>query len=703
MPNRLATESSPYLRQHADNPVDWYPWGAEAFAAAATRQVPILLSVGYSTCHWCHVMAHESFEDPEVAAVMNERFVNVKVDREERPDVDALYMDAVQALTGRGGWPMTVFLTPDGRPFYAGTYFPPTDRGGMPGFRRVLDAVDEAWRRRRADVETQADRLRDAIAAQMDLAGRLDPPGPEGDRTAPDTPGGLAASQEAAFAALAERFDPAHGGFGSAPKFPPCPALDLLLRIAVRAEDPVRADALAMVTTTLDAMAAGGIHDHVGGGFHRYATDAFWLVPHFEKMLYDQALLTGTYLRAWLVTGHDRYRRVVERTVGYVLRDLRHPRGGFCSAQDADTDGVEGGTYLWSLAEILEVCGDDAEAVVRHFGVTERGNFTDPHTGVTGNILAARDRAAEPPPAVSAALDRLAVRRATRPQPGLDDKVLVAWNALFTQNLAEAAAALGRPDWMAAAAANLAFLGAELRRPDGRWLRSWQAASGARHLAVAEDYAALLGAYVTLAELDDPRWLEEAVASAEGLVDLFADEGGLRTTGRDAEPLVVTPRSVLDGAVPSEHSLACDGLLRLGALTGDDRWSAEARRLLRLLQPLLRRHPSAVPVLVGAAERAVLGPLEVAVVGPPGPARDALAAVLHRRMLPPAVRCVTRPEPGGIAGRSPLLAGRGTVAGRPAAYVCEGYTCRAPVTGPEAFAAELDAAVDRIRDGARVR
>jgi uncharacterized protein YyaL (SSP411 family) len=681
--NRLAAETSPYLRQHADNPVDWYPWGPEAFAEAARRDVPVLLSVGYSTCHWCHVMAHESFEDPAVAEVMNERFVNVKVDREERPDVDAVYMDAVQALTGRGGWPMTVFLTPDGRPFYAGTYFPPGDRPGMPGFRRVLDAVHDAWTQRRAEVDAQADRLRDAIAEQMRLGA---------DPAASDLPD-LDAVERGALAALGERFDAAHGGFGGAPKFPPTAAVDLLLRLAVRRAGPERDQALEMATTTLDAMAAGGIHDQIGGGFHRYSVDAFWLIPHFEKMLYDQALLLGTYLRAWLVTGQARYRRVVESTVDYVLADLRHPSGGICSARDADTAGVEGGTYLWTLAEIIEVCGDDAEEVIRHYGVTERGNFTDPHSGATGNVLALRDPRAEPTPALERARARLRVRRAGRAQPGLDDKVLLGWNALWARSLAEAAAALGRPDWAAAARANVAFWRRELRRPDGRLLRSWQGSAGARHLAYAEDYAACCGALVTLAELDDVAWLDDAVEVAEALVELFADESGFRTTGRDAETLVVTPRSVLDGAVPSEQALACDALLRLGALSGDARFTDEARRVLRVHGPLLERHPTAVAHLVGALERAVSPPLEVAVVGPPGSRRDALAAAVTRRLLPAAVRCVTRPSPAGAAGRSPLLAGRGTVDGNPAAYVCEAYTCRAPVTDPDALAAALDEAV----------
>jgi hypothetical protein len=518
--NRLASEASPYLRQHADNPVDWYPWGEEAFARAVDEDKPILLSVGYSACHWCHVMAHESFEDADVAAVMNNRFVNVKVDREERPDVDAIYMDAVQALTGQGGWPMTVFLTPDGRPFFGGTYFPKDDRQGMPGFLRVMDAIEDVWRNQRASVADQAEQLTTAMAGRglRDQLGASDPSGL--------SPAVLDQAEDA----LSASFDPAYGGFGGAPKFPPSMAIDFLLRRVVGTGAP---EALTMAETTLDAMAAGGIYDHVGGGFARYSTDAHWLVPHFEKMLYDQALLVGAYLRAFLVTGSPRYRRVVEETITYVLRDLRHSDGGFFSAEDADSEGVEGKFYLWSLDEVREVCGDDAPEIVRAFGVTEGGNFRDPHTGYSGNILHLVDRSEEPSPAIAGARHRLFERREQRIRPGRDDKVLLGWNALFLRSLAEAAAALERADWMEAARTNVRFLGESLRRADGRWLRSWHETSGGRHLAVAEDYAALLEAYLTLAEVDDVGWLDDARQCAGDLARLFADDesGGVFTTG----------------------------------------------------------------------------------------------------------------------------------------------------------------------------
>ena len=541
---------------------------------------PILLSVGYSACHWCHVMAHESFEDDEVAAVMNERFVNVKVDREERPDVDAIYMDAVQALTGQGGWPMTVFLTPDGRPFFGGTYFPRTDRQGMPGFLRIMDAVEDVWKTKRADVFDQAEQLTTAMSSR-NLRDQIQDA---------HAAGGLSpAILDQAEDALGATFDAMLGGFGTAPKFPPSMAIDFLLRRYVRNQNP---EALTMVTTTLDAMAAGGIYDHVGGGFARYSTDAHWLVPHFEKMLYDQALLVGAYLRGFLITGTPRYHQIVEETITYVLRDLRHPDGGFFSAEDADSEGIEGKFYLWSIDELSEVCGEQSDDMIGAFGVTAAGNFTDPHTGYSGNILHLVDRSQDPSPELTAALGRLFARRERRVRPGRDDKVLLGWNALFLRSLAEAAAAFERTDWMEAARANAHFLRDGLRREDGRLLRSWHETSGGRHLAVAEDYAALLEAYVTLAEVDDVAWLEDARWCADELFRLFHDEqsGGFFTTGSDAEALIVRPQDFFDNATPSENSLAADGLLRLAALTGDTSLEDSPRRLLGQLAELAGRH-----------------------------------------------------------------------------------------------------------------
>ncbi|MFM7271179.1 MAG: thioredoxin domain-containing protein, partial [Actinomycetes bacterium] len=409
--NRLADATSPYLRQHADNPVDWYPWGEEAFALARATDRPILLSVGYSSCHWCHVMAHESFEDDETAALMNELFVNVKVDREERPDVDAVYMAAVQAMTGRGGWPMTVFLTPDAVPFYGGTYFPPEDRHGMPSFRRVLAAIDDIWRTQREQVAEQGEQLREVL--ERDTRPLSDDP---------DLPEGWA---DAVVSRIAAAFDARHGGFGRAPKFPQAMTIDLLLRSHVRTGDDAT---LRMALTSLDAMAAGGIHDHLGGGFARYSTDDTWLVPHFEKMLYDQATLLAAYTHAYQVTGADHLRRVIESTVGYVLRDLATDGPGWASAEDADSEGIEGRFYLWSPDDVAAVCADaaTAAAVCEWFGVGASGNFTDPHTGFTGTILTVRDVGAEPPPVVAAAIPALLAARSRRVRPGLDDKVLLA-------------------------------------------------------------------------------------------------------------------------------------------------------------------------------------------------------------------------------------------------------------------------------------
>jgi uncharacterized protein len=670
--NRLADETSPYLRQHADNPVDWYPWGDEAFEKARTEDKPVMLSVGYSSCHWCHVMAHESFEDPDVADVMNRLFVNVKVDREERPDVDGIYMQSVQAMTGRGGWPMTVFVTPDGRPFFGGTYFPKEDRHGMPGFVRVLEAVDDAWRNRRADLDEQAGKLTDLLERSGHLGTGDLRPAPSAEILA------------RAYESVRGQYDQQFGGFGGAPKFPQAMTLDFLLRTYVRNQAP---ETLEMVRVSLDAMAAGGMYDQVGGGFHRYSTDAHWLVPHFEKMLYDQALLTGAYLHAYLVTGEARYRRVVEETVGYVLRDMRHRQGGFFSAEDADSEGVEGKFYLWSREEIERVAGEDAAEVTRYFGVTDGGNFEDPHTRYRGNILHFVDRTEEPPESVRRALPKLFEAREQRTRPGLDDKVLLAWNALFLRVLAEAAAALERDDWMEAARVNARFLLTELQRDDGRLLRSWQDGR-AHHLAYAEDYAALLEALITLAEVDDVVWIADARLVADELLRLFHDgkHGAFFTTGADAESLIVRPKEVQDNATPAENSLAANGLLRLAALTGESEYEEPAAQVLRLLGPVLSEHATAFAYLLGALERLVTPRLEIAIVA------EGNGALLRRevtgRLLPSSV-AVSAP-PGTGAELTPLLADRSLVDGRPTAYVCEHFACRQPVTTPEELRTQLD-------------
>jgi uncharacterized protein YyaL (SSP411 family) len=656
--NRLAEETSPYLRQHRDNPVDWYPWGEEAFAKARAEDKPVLLSVGYSACHWCHVMAHESFEDDDVAEAMNDRFVNVKVDREERPDVDAVYMDAVQALTGRGGWPMTVFLTPGGHPFFGGTYFP------KPNFLQLLRAVDDAWRTKRPDLLSQAEQL----TRSLDRFAELEPD--------PSLPG--AEHLNGALGQLAQTFDATWGGFGGAPKFPPTMSLELILRAHAAGAGH---GALDVVTTTLDAMASGGMYDHLGGGFARYSVDAQWLVPHFEKMLHDQALLVPVYLHGWQVTAEPRYRQVAEETIGYVLRDLRHPSGGFYSAEDADSltaDGHshEGAFYVWTPDQFEALLGPGLAAeAAAWYGVTPEGNFegaTILHRPVRADLLR--------PPPIEEARRRLFDARETRPRPGLDDKVLTEWNALFLAALAEAGGATGEASWLAAAQANAEFLVAHLRRDDGRWLRSWQADGGARHLALAADHAALVHAFVALAQATgQARWIDEALTTADALLDRFWDpqQGGLSTTGDDGEQLVVRQKDLIDSATPSANSLAALAFLRLSALTGEPRYANHADQILRLVGPLTARSPGAFAMALQAIDLRRTGIAEIAVVGD----RPDLVRAVLARYLPNAV--VAWGEPFA----SPLWEGR-----QPGfAYVCRDYACQAPADTTEVLLAQLAA------------
>ena len=674
--NRLGDETSPYLRQHRDNPVDWYPWGPEAFETAAARDRPVLLSVGYSSCHWCHVMAHESFEDAGTAALMNQLFVNVKVDREERPDVDAIYMDSVQAMTGRGGWPMTVFLTPDGRPFFGGTYFPDRPRGGMASFRQVMAAIDEAWNNRRSDVHAQADQL----TALIDRTSRA-----VASAGAEAASAGAAGSRalDRAGDAICSSFDPQWGGFGGAPKFPAAMTLASALRIHHSSD---RGELLRVVRTSLDAMASGGIYDHLGGGFARYSVDDRWLVPHFEKMLYDNALLTRVYLHAWMATGEAVYRQVVDETIGYVLRDLRHPDGGFYSAEDADSEGVEGKFYVWSEPELRAVvraacpsAGADDEAVA-WWGVTAAGNFEGANIlnrPVRGDLIR--------PDTVEAARQALFECRDSRIRPGLDDKVLTEWNGLMLSALAEAAAATGRPEWRAAAVANGEFLVANLRRDDGRWLRSWHPRdadrpSQARHLAYAQDYGAMIDAMTRLAELSgEARWIDEARAAADGLLELFWDDdtGGVFTTGDDAEKLVARPKDLMDNATPSAQSLAACGLLRLAALTGESRYLDRAEEIIAVFGPAASQHPTAFGRMLEAIDMAANGLDEVAVVGD----RADLVSAVQTRYLPSAVLAWGEPYD------SPLWADRP----EGFAYVCRDFACESPSSTVEDLTAQLQA------------
>ena len=677
--NRLDSETSPYLRQHRDNPVDWHPWGPEAFEEASERDRPVLLSVGYSSCHWCHVMAHESFEDPDTAAIMNQLFVNVKVDREERPDVDAIYMDSVQAMTGRGGWPMTVFLTADGRPFFGGTYYPDRPRGGMASFRQVMAAVDEAWNNRRSDVHAQADQLTSLIDRTSRAAAAV------GAETAPADAADPRMLEQAGDAILSS-FDPEWGGFGGAPKFPAAMTLASALRIHHRSDRP---ELLRVVRTSLDAMASGGIYDHLGGGFARYSVDHRWLVPHFEKMLYDNALLTRVYLHAWMVTGEPVYRQVVDETIGYVLRDLRHRDGGFYSAEDADSEGVEGKFYVWSESELRAVvraaagagAGEEAaDEAVAWWGVTAAGNFEGANIlnrPVRGDLIR--------PPAVEAAREALFECRESRIRPGLDDKVLTEWNGLMLSALAEAAAATGNPEWRAAAVANGEFMVANLRRDDGRWLRSWQAGDAdrppqARHLAYAQDYAAMVDALTRLAELSgEARWIDEARAAADGLLELFWDDeaGGVFTTGNDAEKLVTRPKDLMDNATPSAQSLAACGLLRLAALTGETRYLDRAHEIIALFGPVAPQHPTAFGRALEAVDMAAHGLDEIAVVGD----RADLVAEVQTRYLPSAVLAWGEPYD------SPLWADRP----EGFAYVCRGFACQSPAATAEELSTRLHA------------
>ncbi len=636
--NRLAQETSPYLLQHAENPVDWYPWGEEAFAKARAEDKPVLLSVGYAACHWCHVMEHESFEDDETAALMNERFVSVKVDREERPDVDSLYMDAVVALTGHGGWPMTVFLTPEGEPFLGGTYYPPEPRHGLPSFKQVLAAVSDAYRERRGDVSEQASALVDAVRRSSEL-----PPSSE-----PLTESLL----RQAVRGLQAQFDPEWGGFGRAPKFPPGSALEFLLRMHLRGDS----DALPMATATLDGMAAGGMYDLVGGGFHRYSVDEQWLVPHFEKMLYDNALLASAYLHGWLVTGAEPYRRVVEETLEYVLRELGLPGGGFASAQDADTEGVEGLTFTWTEAELAEVLASPRSELLHPF---EEGRSI-----IRGRLSGEERR-------------RLFEARERRTKPARDDKAIASWNGLVLAALAEAGRRLERGDWLAAAVRLAEFLLGPLA--DGDRLHRTFNAGQAKGTGYLEDYAdvanGLLELHVATGEL---RWLEEANRLARLAVELFADaeRGGFYLSPADGEELVARKKDLDDNPTPSGNSMLALVLLKLARIYGDDELERLAVGVFRLVYGGLARAPSAFGHSLNALDLHFSPPREIAIVGPV----DApVAQAALKPFQPNAVVAF------GPSEEVPLLAGKDLVDGKPAVYVCERFACQAPVTDPAAL------------------
>jgi len=629
--NRLAQETSPYLLQHADNPVDWFAWGEDAFERARAEDKPILLSIGYSACHWCHVMEHESFEDDETARLMNERFVNVKVDREERPDVDALYMDAVVALTGQGGWPMTVFLTPDGEPFFGGTYYPPEPRHGMPAFRDVLETISALYRQRRGAVESSAGQLLEALT-----------------RAGEQAPSSDVLTEELlwdAARALRSQFDPAWGGFGGAPKFPPASTLEFLLRMHLHGDEA----ALPMVVKTLDAMAAGGMYDLIGGGFHRYAVDRTWLVPHFEKMLYDNALLASTYLHGWVVSGDERYRRIVEQTLDYVLRELSLPEGAFASAQDADTDGVEGLTFTWTAEE----------------GVPEDllQPFEDGRSIIRGELDEELRR-------------RLFDIREQRPKPLRDDKAVTSWNGLLLAALAEAGRRLERRDWLEAATRLAEFLLGPLSDAQGRLYRTYREGQ-AKNTGFLEDYADVAnGLYELHVATGELRWLQEANRLARLAVELFGDEkrGGFFLTPSHGERLIARQKTFDDHPTPSGNSMLAFVLLRLGRIYGDGELERQAVGVYRLIRDALARAPQAFGHALTGLDLHLSPPRELAILGP---ADSEVARAALEPFQPQTVVAV------GPAEEVPLLAGKGLVDGRPAVYLCESFACRAPVTEPE--------------------
>ncbi len=690
--NHLADETSPYLRQHADNPVEWYPWGEEALRRARDEDKPIFLSIGYASCHWCHVMAHESFEDAGTAAELARWFISVKVDREERPDIDAVYMTATQALTGSGGWPMSVFCTPDGRPFYAGTYFPPVERHGMPPFRRVVHALGEAWANERPQVLAQADALVAAVRKELRLAETLHedgaPGGGGGDPTrlgglgAPAAPAAPAALDADALVGrvvtgLGAGFDPEWGGFGPAPKFPRPTLVELCLRQAGRAGAGAGAGAAharQMAVRTLDAMAAGGIYDHLVGGFCRYSTDAGWLVPHFEKMLTDQALLSRAYLHGWQAVGRAEYLGVVTETLDFVLRDLSTPEGALYSSFDADAGGVEGGHATFTLDELRQILpaalvGPAAD----WYGITEHGNWEGRSIPVrpVGAPLAR-------PPEVEEARSLLAAARAQRVQPARDEKVLTEWNAMAAASLAEVASATGSARHGRRAEQICEFLWGSMYS-EGRLMRSWQGGR-ARHLAVATDHAWLVEAFLRVSEWSGTSvWRERALAVATQLLDLFWDDtsGGFFTTGSDAEALVVRPKEFFDGAVPAANSIAVTALLRANAFAGDPRIDDAVDRTIALAQPLLDRHPAALADLVAALPMWT-GRHEIVVTGD----RPDLLAEVRRHWLPAAVVAWGQPDDG------PLFEGRPSEPGL--AYVCRARACRTPAADVETLAGQLE-------------
>lgn len=681
MPNRLARESSPYLLQHANNPVDWYSWGEEALQKARTEDKPIFLSIGYSACHWCHVMEHESFENQRTAALMNEHFVNIKVDREERPDLDSIYMDAVVAMTGQGGWPMSVFLAPDGTPFYGGTYFPPTPRYGMPSFEQVLLSVAQAYHNQKSDIAKNAAQLLARMRASLPLQGKgsLDPAVPE-----------------LAVQALKGNFDWKNGGFGSAPKFPQPMTYDFLLRAYDRSRQESTLD---MVELTLSRMAHGGMYDQLGGGFHRYSVDAIWLVPHFEKMLYDNALLARLYLHAYQLTGKPFYRRIVEETLDYVAREMTHPGGGFFSTQDADSEGEEGKFFLWTPDEVKAVLGEkEGQVFCQAYDVRPGGNFEGksilnipvPLGQVAGQLSLEPEQLAD---ILSRGRVKLFEAREQRVKPGRDEKILTAWNGLMLAALAEAARVLDRPDYEEVATRNARFILTTMKQ-DGRLYRTWKAElDEPRLMGYLEDYAfyadGLLALYQTTF---DPRWFQEARELMETVLAHFQDEenGGFFDTADDHEQLVARPKNLQDNAMPAGNSMAVRILLLLAAYTGEAGYETPAKTALSALQEAMAQYPGAFTHWLGALEFALAKPREIAIIGEvDGEDTAALLRTLQKPYHPNQV--VALANAGETAGHPALVEERPALDGRATAYVCQNFTCRQPVTSPTELAELLKA------------
>jgi hypothetical protein len=680
-PNRLLAETSPYLRQHAYNPVDWHPWGEEAFTKARHEDKPIFLSIGYAACHWCHVMERESFEDGSIAAYLNDRFVSIKVDREERPDIDEIYLSAVQLMSGHGGWPLSAWLTPDRRPFFGGTYFPPEDRGGRAGFRTVLERLAEIWRTRREEVESSAGRITERVASFADV---------------PAGPGLLSASLlSGAASTLVRSFDREHGGFGSAPKFPHSMGVRLLLRHHRRTGDLA---ALEAATVTLDRMAAGGIYDHLGGGFHRYSVDTRWLVPHFEKMLYDQALLAVAYLDGYQATGTPRYLDVVRETLDFVLCDLQGPEGGFCSTLDADSEGEEGIFYTWTPAEIAAVLGArDGALLARAYDCTADGNFDGRsilHLGADATALATQT--GREPDEVRAVLvsgrRKLLLAREDRVYPALDDKVLAAWNGLAISAFARAGAVMEEPRFLDAAVRAARFV-LDTMGGEDLLLRVYKDGT-AKIPAYLEDYAGMAVALGDLYEADfNPRWLTAAVRLVETMRREFADPvGGFFNTASRHDDLIVRVKNAQDGSTPSGNSLAAGALLRLGRLLGRADLEEEGARTLRTFQPLLEQAPGAFHQSLLALDFFQGPRVEVAIVGPrEDPATRELLRTVRARLRPSCVLGWAAGDGVVPAGAPPWLDGKTLVDGQPAAYVCRDRTCAAPITIPADVVRALDA------------